>query len=371
VELVGEVGWLWWQRGEYARAFGALRGALFLLDNCPQNQARRRQTLWKLGHVLGWMLNVALRGTPPATNASGDVYTPPYSGLISRFTPELEEKPMPDGEAPVWFQLAMFGVGIGRTRSSHELLNRLTKDPSVAENGLLAEAVANTRAGIDAWIADPRAAVNAVNTSKDQTYVDWQMFVAVTAPTFLLALTYDALKPRVQALDGLAEAIRNRNAVDPNGNWLHAVGALRQALLASTRSEVQMVLDAVGNGVYEQWMLYLALTVVPDAVLPQCVSAHAVCLKAMEDRSTLGDIAKYQLIRFVIRFWRTQAEISGFRLSSPASLRAVVDDVGDELANPPLCARVLLAANQAVGSTLNADIRQYLIGLASPLVSQN
>jgi len=116
---------------------------------------------------------------------------------------------------------------------------------------------------------------------------------------------------------------------------------------------------------YQRAALYLALCTVPDAGPPEAAMAQVVTLQFSEGLAGNADPVRRGLNRWIIDYWRRQAEFSAFRLSSPPLLRNELASIPEGSCGAADAARTLQAAEAATGARLGPSIAAQLRDLAT------
>ena len=163
IELLGELAWAYWRIGNQKKACGAMYGAVMSLISDKQPDILRHRETWaKIGHVLGWVSSVALKGSSPDITIDGQQYTDPYPGMIYRRAKQVPEFDVTSRLHYLPYQLAMMASGVGVPRLAVAGY-RLAADLGRAQGYLVFSAAMDLeRAPIEAELGDFDQALDAL-----------------------------------------------------------------------------------------------------------------------------------------------------------------------------------------------------------------
>ena len=165
IEMLGELAWAHWSAGNQKKACGAMFGAVTSLISGGQfDTVRHKETLGKLGHVLGWVSRMALRGTPPENISGGGPYIAPNPGMIFKRNVQIADLDMSTRLHYLPSQLAMMATGVGVPRLA------VTACQTAAELGrargylVFAASMILETAPIEAYLGNFAKALEAIST---------------------------------------------------------------------------------------------------------------------------------------------------------------------------------------------------------------
>jgi hypothetical protein len=111
-DLYGELALLRWRQGSPAKAAAALRAAAAQVQrNWDENHGRAAESLWKIGHISGWVASIARTGGPPKGAVDGGRYVEPEPGFALCRVESLGSLPTPGGIAALLYQVGMVFAG--------------------------------------------------------------------------------------------------------------------------------------------------------------------------------------------------------------------------------------------------------------------
>ena len=297
-DLYSELALLLWNGGEWTKAAAALLGSARVLEKYwPTNQARGLESLWKMGHLSGWLCSVARTGQPPAATADGSVYVEPFPGFAFRRNEAMATVPTLGGFSVLYYQIGeLFGaaasqacagyayekaasiaVAEGRIGIRAMALGALAPYEASRGNYVDSIAYAMAQAGV---AAQARGAGFDVLTTEGfpeppEAMAEFAVFYEVIWPAFLrlLAEPASSLEP-LSELDRLRAALVEAHCTE---RAVNLVEACRRAFTGDEARSIFADARAEADG-YLQLILYAACAAAPDIAIGDKAGCYAVVI---------------------------------------------------------------------------------------------
>jgi hypothetical protein len=374
------------------------------LVNTDTNQARSRETFWKIRHLIGWLAKYV--GASNAVPELDDESTTPEpsSGSIQRRVPaagEEERRTDPEALAFVMGRLAAVVGARGIATASFSLSRDFGRHMGKAVHaamcsgvltGLLASAGRYDEAGRAALESarimalsqmDPERAIN--TSALDLAYLwsklsvdrqleseHWRLAQGVMRSTLIHMLVF---RPSAEAANAALDSLTNAlevNAGDLLDNPLYRqmVDDIRLAWKPGlSREDVWERIRSCGEGDgsgHRKTLLYLVSTTALDVSVDEVASVHAVTLAYEYEHRSFGIGVEGELATLILQRWTVEASERAFRLSSPKLFRDELGCLQSSPASLADAARAVLAAESATGASYAVSTRNALMRLAQP-----
>lgn len=113
-DLYAELALAHWATGSRLRAASALSASGDVLEtHWAKNEARALESLWKTGHIGGWLTAIAKTGSPPTGTADGSEYFAPQPGFALRRNEAMSALPTIGGISALFYQVgALFEAAL-------------------------------------------------------------------------------------------------------------------------------------------------------------------------------------------------------------------------------------------------------------------
>jgi hypothetical protein len=408
-ELLGELGWLYWRTGALTKACGAMFGAVAqLLSPVAPGDSRFNEVVWKTGHVLGWLMQVASLGRSPDSAVDGGTYVEPFVGFLCRPNPAIGALPRGHGLEVLLAQLGGFVAAVGCLRLARQAFIRAADRAAQEGLWLYASTTDGARGSVEAYLGDFEAAVAATASGMRASAVlhaaqmanattvtlmwrgnlesAWrtlpddereraeriEVFRGVIWPAFVRLLAdadddAEALRS-VKRLGASLEAAGESLAAGPQ--WQAIVNCMTLAFTGARLSDIKRLIAGLSTGdTFQRAVLYAALARAAAAPPSDAAKAQGVLLLFTEDLNRSDRFVREGLARWVTRHWRDEAASRGFRLARPAVLRDTLTATTDAPSAVASAAHVLLAAEVATATQYEASMRDRLRNLATANVA--
>lgn len=397
VEMIGEVAWLHWTRGNRRKAWGAMAGlAQQLLKSRGSEQPRFREVFLKTGHVLGWMSSIAKSGVPPLQTQEGEEYAEPFAGIFTRSNPAVSSLSKPFLFTLLLTQLGDFAAGLGLLRRSEVCFRRARalavteKPPAFALSHInleladLAARKGNYRDALDFALQGARllaisraspdklGGLSSEDESLDGVWAALPKTVRKSAERLVFWPSMGAaigrmLATNTTAADWISACDRLQEIFDARVGelecpeyWSFLLRAVREAFgpgadRALIRRQAQELSEDDSQCAL---ILELALARSPGATVQEIcghqVRAYEVLLKmAVVCEPMLEDIG-----RFIVRTWTHMAETRSFSLRAPKILKDELEAASS--VEPASISKILLASIDATGIGVSSNLRDAL-----------
>jgi tetratricopeptide (TPR) repeat protein len=399
-ELLGELAWLHWQAGARSRALGAAFGAVrHLLADQESEPDRIKESVRKVGHLLGWLASTASLGRPPNATADGELYAEPITGFLVRRNTILGTLPDRVGPTILYQQLGILAEALQQIGIARCAYRQAFKEALEAGREYEAGTADVHRVPLEAYLAEPERAISGLARSARAVVVMrsaisepglpnetraqqlWesapegerlrvereQTFWGVLWPTFVSLLEHGARKKEATALLDRLEAGLASHETEPADSelWMSCISDMRLAFqTGATRGMVgEQIAGLEGEETFRRTLLYLAITTVGDTHLAEAATAHAVVFPEAL-RNSRGEFISRGLATWLVSYWRRVVVERSFALSSPAFLRQefATGSIQGDVAS---AARVLLAAEAATGARFDHIVRVALRDLSN------
>jgi tetratricopeptide (TPR) repeat protein len=326
IELLGELAWIHWSAGSLKKACSAMYGVARALEGrSDRDNPRYKEAFLKVGHVLGWLVELAKLGTPPQSTADGNPYVSPRSGSLVTSAPLIAELPTDPRLDILWSEIAMLAEAAGLPRiaiPAYEASERAARDggflPFASSTCLRCAALESLDgdyvAAVSSWLkgipslaaliksrdesllqakGDPNEAWTELS-EEERVRIEESIFQLVLMPAFmgLIRRSGDASHAR-QALDRLREAlVAARGSMQRSPRWEGIVEHMHLAFdPASRRSNIRQIASGLGAGSdFERATLYIALACQVDVAPAEAANAHAVVLEFLSGGQAASDI---------------------------------------------------------------------------------
>ncbi|PKB80912.1 MAG: hypothetical protein BZY88_07825, partial [SAR202 cluster bacterium Io17-Chloro-G9] len=396
IELLGELAWAHWSNGDQKRACGAMYGAVrSLISEQQSDDSRHRETWAKVGHVLGWLSSVALKGTPPQIMIDGQQYIDPYPGMMSI---RAKQVPEVDAISPLHYlpsQLAMMAAGVGvlplavtayglsadLARAGGYLvfsaamdLERAPVEASLGNFDQALEALSsglraipmirnNQTAALDSF-DDPNPHWESVDLSEKTSVESFHIYYWMLLPAFTSLIAKGADRDAtLKVVGNLKSAIeRMGNRLLFTGRWQRIVKHMERAFdPASTRSDIVTELENLSDGDnHESFTLYIALANHPQRTPSDMSRLHALVLTHLTTPQPSNHLVVGNIVQWIIGSWQHEINTRAFRLNSPRLLRTALTTMSVDSPKVSDAARVVLASEGVSETRFSNDLRSLL-----------
>lgn len=379
IDLLGELGLLHWRAGAPAKSVSAFMCAATRLRRLwSEDEAATRESLVKIGHVVGWINVLARTGEPPAVTQNGEPYIEPESGMMYRSIPDLSELQIPGGFGTFYLicgQIAaaakipalarwcygeamraalhegrrgMASVAAGRL-ATYEAISGNYRDATRHAMELAAVTSLTRHSGFDLFEAEPTA-------EADPDHQASALFYSVVWPVFVTALNVPTPQEALNLL-GRLEA----GSGDIFGQHCRQVMSDCRLAFSDPRSEDIRALIREADS-KRLLVLYMAASRASDTPADIAASCHAATLTAEILGSSQEPLIQARLAEAIIRFWQEFVATRAFRLSHPEVLRMALEE-SDEGPAHARAARITQAAIVATGARLDDSLAAALAAL--------
>jgi len=389
IDMITELSWLQWQRGNRQRAAAAL-GAVTdsLTANVEVDSERFRESFRKAGHVIGWIGGVA-EDEPPKVAWGNTPYNAPYVGFASRSRSALAT-----ADAPILPPLLLHiqgkleaAVGLKMRALEHyrraraaarahgidvlECIAASAQGETAASFGNIDESVEASLFGVRSFIVAGQAARGF--TFKNQNIEATWASAPITSRAPLERIAFwktiaaalvGALARRsgpiqiVNLIEQLKAAFSNNQLAEPS-HWQDLLN------LAETHFDPTASLASIGQTIAASQgqterltILYLALINHPDAAPRDICGAEVVCLSAFKSWEPMARSPLVDFATVVHRSWQEIVRDRAFALNAPRLLRKALDE--NAAPSVPNAARILMVAQAATATRLDRSLHEFL-----------
>lgn len=397
VELLAELAWVRWNEGKRRKVAGAMFAAvMWFLQVHDASNPRHKETMFKIGHVLGWLVYVVNGGKAPELTAYGEPYMSPFPGMVSRRREKISKLDRPGFVWTLLLQLAYLAEGVGLRLMAFYAYN-LAYEQVVAQGLAFQSAIIDLhRTKLAAMFLPPDQAVNIALSGIEGLAVGKPLLSASNVATlqidvqptwsrlpeetrlsakrhcfwtsFGIAISYLLEKGvseglALQRLDEWRVALSDRFS-DDKAWWMNLADAARFIFQPSQARDVikAKIGELSSDDVALKILLYLALSAQLDTSLDDVANAQAIVYQFLLNPKSGANEMRPGIGALIVRTWKYIVEKRGFYLSAPIRLRKTLA----EAHNPPAeveVAKILIAAANSVGTRYPDEVERTFSGL--------